>query len=73
MDEIQEKLAVLLKSAVDKKVKLKELKSIRKRQKYFGLNYKWKCFIAVAIAWVIYARFSHLFDSKKVGVRVEIN
>jgi hypothetical protein len=67
MEEIQEKLAILMKSAAQKKTKLNELKAIKSREKYFQMNYKWKFLIAVVISWLIYARFCHLLDSK--GVR----
>lgn len=69
MEDFPKKLEILLKRAKEQNVKLHELKSIKSRQKYFSLGFKWKFIIVVAISSMIYAKFGHLFDSSRVSLK----
>jgi hypothetical protein len=67
MNEVQEKLLLLLKDAEQKNFKLQKLSVLKKYERHLNVCWKLKCLIAVAISWLIYARFSHLLDTKKVA------
>jgi hypothetical protein len=67
MEEAQEKLANLMKNVQDKKVNLKQIKSFKKFEKHFKLNFKWKALILTAILAMIYSKFGHLLNSKNVS------
>jgi hypothetical protein len=66
MEEAQEKLKILLQKAKKENFDVKRVKILRKYQKHFELNFKWKLMIATAIFWMLFMKFNHLIDTKKV-------
>lgn len=67
MEEAQEKLANLMKNVQDKKINLKKIKSFKKYEKHFELNFKWKVLMVTAVLSMIYSKFGHLLNSKNVS------
>lgn len=66
MDEEKEKLEAILNKAKKNKICLKNLKIPKAYKKHFEINLKWKFFIAAGILAIIYGKYSHLLDTKKV-------
>ena len=56
-----------MKNAQDKKINLKTIKSFKKFEKHFQLNFKWKFLIVTAALAMIHAKFGHLLNSKNVS------
>jgi hypothetical protein len=73
MEEAQEKLEKLLKSARENKIELRSLKIPRKFEKHLKMSFRWKMIIFASILAILYGRFSHLLNTSKVCILILIS